>query len=174
MRRKVRVPFSLLLHFLLPSPPLPNCSLRPPKFGTGWKIWSDKLCLSSVGNLQIICMPKGDPSVLTASLLGLYKLPFSLYLLSHCPFDDFSYSSLVSSEPLLYLIHFTTHILAWRIPWTEEPVRLQSMGLQSVRHNWVTNTFTFTPFQVVFSGRVLLRTPKLHALPKDPNLTLHK
>ena len=73
-------------------------------------------------------MPKGDPSVLTASLLGLYKLPFSLYLLSHYPFDDFSYSSLVSSEPLLYFIHFTTHILAWRMTWTEEPVRLQSMG----------------------------------------------
>ena len=25
-------------------------------------------------------------------------------------------------------------ILAWRIPWTEEPGRLQSMGLQRVRH----------------------------------------
>ena len=26
-------------------------------------------------------------------------------------------------------------ILAWRIPWTEEPGRLQSMGSQRVRHN---------------------------------------
>ena len=26
-------------------------------------------------------------------------------------------------------------ILAWRIPWTEEPGGLQSMGLQRVRHN---------------------------------------
>ena len=25
--------------------------------------------------------------------------------------------------------------LAWRIPWTEEPGRLQSMGLQRVRHD---------------------------------------
>ena len=25
--------------------------------------------------------------------------------------------------------------LAWRIPWREEPGRLQSMGLQRVRHN---------------------------------------
>ena len=33
-------------------------------------------------------------------------------------------------------------ILAWRIPWTEEPGGLQSTGLQKVRHNWVTNTFT--------------------------------
>ena len=27
-------------------------------------------------------------------------------------------------------------ILAWTIPWTEEPGRLQSMGLQRVRHDW--------------------------------------
>ena len=26
-------------------------------------------------------------------------------------------------------------ILSWKIPWTEEPGRLQSMGLQRVRHN---------------------------------------
>ena len=26
-------------------------------------------------------------------------------------------------------------ILAWRISWTEEPDRLQSMGLQSIRHD---------------------------------------
>ena len=28
-------------------------------------------------------------------------------------------------------------------PWTEEPGRLQSMGLQRVKHDWVINTFTF-------------------------------
>ena len=34
----------------------------------------------------------------------------------------------------------TTHssILAGEIPWTEEPDRLQSMGLQRVRHDLVT------------------------------------
>ena len=26
-------------------------------------------------------------------------------------------------------------ILAWRVPWTEEPGRLQSMGLQRVGHD---------------------------------------
>ena len=29
-------------------------------------------------------------------------------------------------------------ILAWRIPWAEEPGRLQSMGSQRVRHNLAT------------------------------------
>jgi len=34
-------------------------------------------------------------------------------------------------------LEMATHssILAWRIPWTEEPDRVQSMGLQRVRHN---------------------------------------
>ena len=35
-------------------------------------------------------------------------------------------------------------ILAWRIPWTEEPGGLQSMGLQRGGHERVTNTLTFT------------------------------
>ena len=30
-------------------------------------------------------------------------------------------------------------ILAWKIPWTEEPGRLQSMGLQRVGHDWATS-----------------------------------
>ena len=35
-------------------------------------------------------------------------------------------------------------ILAWRIPWTEEPGGLQSMGSQRVGHNWATNIHTVT------------------------------
>ena len=33
-------------------------------------------------------------------------------------------------------------ILAWRIPWTEEPGRLQSMGSLRVKHDWATFTHT--------------------------------
>ena len=41
----------------------------------------------------------------------------------------------------------TTHSsnFAWRIPWTEEPGRLQFMGLQRIRYNWVTTlSFSFS------------------------------
>ena len=34
--------------------------------------------------------------------------------------------------------------LAWKIPWTEEPGRLQSMGLLRVRHDQVTSLSLFT------------------------------
>ena len=33
--------------------------------------------------------------------------------------------------------------LAWRIPWTEEPGRLQSRGSLGVGHGWATFAFTF-------------------------------
>ena len=33
--------------------------------------------------------------------------------------------------------------LAWKIPWVNEPGRLQSMGLLRVRHDWVTSLSLF-------------------------------
>ena len=38
--------------------------------------------------------------------------------------------------------HFS--IPAWRIPWTEEPGGLQSVGSQRVRHDWAINAHTHT------------------------------
>ena len=60
-------------------------------------------------------------------------------------------------------------ILVWKIPWTEEPARLQSMGSQRVGHDWVTSLFTFTVLhsqQLVESenAELLIQpTVKLHA-----------
>ena len=34
--------------------------------------------------------------------------------------------------------------LAWKIPWTEEPGELQSMGSLRVRHDWATSLSLFT------------------------------
>ena len=40
-------------------------------------------------------------------------------------------------------------ILAWRIPWTEETGSPQSMGLQRVGHERVTNTDGLTTYDVI-------------------------
>ena len=40
--------------------------------------------------------------------------------------------------------HPHSSTLAWKIPWTEEPGRLQSMGLLRVGHDWVTLLSLFT------------------------------
>ena len=37
---------------------------------------------------------------------------------------------------MIFCTHSST--LAWKIPWLEEPGRLQSMGSQRVGHDWVT------------------------------------
>ena len=48
-------------------------------------------------------------------------------------------------------------ILAWRIPWTEEPGGLQFMGSQRVRHNWeMAHTHTF------YVRHFLIITPRIH------------
>ena len=43
--------------------------------------------------------------------------------------------SLNQEEPLEEEMATHSNILAWKIPWTEEPGGLQSMGLQKVRHD---------------------------------------
>ena len=51
-------------------------------------------------------------------------------------------------------------ILAWKIPWTEEPGSLQSMGSQRVGHDWVTSLFTFS---VYYSTRLHSRSSMKNA-----------
>ena len=46
--------------------------------------------------------------------------------------------SLGWEDPLQEGMATHSSILAWRIPWTEEPGELQSMGSQRIRHNWAT------------------------------------
>ena len=43
--------------------------------------------------------------------------------------------SLGREDPLEKRMATHSSILAWRIPWTEEPGGLQSMGSQRVRHD---------------------------------------
>ena len=53
--------------------------------------------------------------------------------------------SLSWEDPLEKGMATHSSILAWRMPWTEEPGGLQSMGSQRVRQDWVT-TLSFKPF----------------------------
>ena len=59
-------------------------------------------------------------------------------------------------------------ILAWKIPWTEEPFGLQSMGLQSARHDLTTKQRScFTMFAVRQSESAIHMHPSpfFHFLP---------
>ena len=63
--------------------------------------------------------------------------------------------SLDWEDPLEEGMATHSSILAWRIPWTEEPGGLQSMGSHRVRHDWATNTFTLQSF-TYFTNLTLL------------------
>ena len=54
-------------------------------------------------------------------------------------------------DPLKKRMVTYSSILSWGIPWTEEPGRLQSMGSQSVGHNWATNTHNICEVKVAQS-----------------------
>ena len=55
--------------------------------------------------------------------------------------------SLGLKDPLEKKMATHPSILAWKIPWTEEPGGLQSTRWQREGHDWVTNTFTFNGLQ---------------------------
>ena len=54
--------------------------------------------------------------------------------------------------------------LAWKIPWAEEPVRLQSMGLLRVGHNGATSIslFTFMHWRRKWHPTLILSPGKFH------------
>ena len=83
--------------------------------------------------------------------------PNGCEVISHCGFDLICISLTISDVEHLFLGLLTIYItflekamathsstLAWKIPWTEEPGRLQSMGSLRVGHNWVTSLSLFT------------------------------
>ena len=71
---------------------------------------------------------------------------------SACNAGDLGWA-LGQKDPLEKLMGTLSSILAWRIPRTEEPGRLQSTGSQRVRHDWATITFIFTRIGVASALR---------------------
>ena len=52
--------------------------------------------------------------------------------------------TLGGEDPLEKGMAIHSSILAWGIPWIEEPGGLHSMGLQRIGHDWAINTYSNT------------------------------
>ena len=78
----------------------------------------------------------------------------TLYHLSHyaLAMQEIPVRSLGQEDPLEKGLATHSSILAWEVPWTEEPVGLQSMGSQRVGHDWATNTLTHSRGKEKLSG----------------------
>ena len=75
--------------------------------------------------------------------------------------------SQIWEDPLEEEMATSSSILAWRIPWTEEPGGLRPMGSQRVSHNWsdLTHAHIYTKPQIVIyllSNRKFLWRYGLH------------
>ena len=58
----------------------------------------------------------------------------------------------------------TLEYSCWRIPWTEEPGRLQSVGSQRVGHNWNGWAHIDTENRLVIAWNLRMNLPKLTEL----------
>ena len=67
--------------------------------------------------------------------------------------------SLVLEDPLEEGMATHSSIPAWRIPWTEEPSRLQSKGLPRVEHEWAAKHSTEQLFLVCKPKKCLHHAP---------------
>ena len=65
-----------------------------------------------------------------------------LHLHAHCSAIHIYTHTMEYYSAIAMVPHFST--LAWQIPWTEEPGRLQSMGSLRVGHDWATSLSLFT------------------------------
>ena len=96
-------------------------------------------------------------------IVGHLRLLISLVLrrtggseikVSACNAGDLIWS-LGREDPLEKEMATHSSILAWRIPWTEEPGGLQSTVLQRVRHDWATSLFK-EKWSLMFSWQEIL------------------
>ena len=95
--------------------------------------------------LRSFAMAISSPYTLDwTSPFSVYRLPWGLRREKICPqcgrtgFDPW-----VRKNPWRKGMATHSSILAWRIPWTEEPGSLHSSQRHRVGHGWVTNTFSF-------------------------------
>ena len=105
----------------------------------GWSVFSEKQ--SSLAYLKMVPFPlsfaeaqKIFPWYVLASLVTqLVKNPSAM--------EETPIQFLGLEDPLEKGTAAHSSILDWRIPWTEERSRLQSMGSQRDEHDWATFTF---------------------------------
>ena len=76
-------------------------------------------------------------------------------------------------DPLENGMATNSSILAWRIPWTEEPGGLQSMGSHRVGHDWTINTHSLLGSYIV-KTQVLSRGSLLVSLIRELGVIIIK
>ena len=80
-------------------------------------------------------MPEFPPCIITTRRLTTGASLVAQMVKNLPAMQETGVQSLGQEDPLEKGMAIHSRILAWRIPWTEEPGRLQSMGSQRVGHD---------------------------------------
>ena len=117
----------------------PAKRLWPSQIEGGRSAWTNReVTITHKFTGPAVLLPKCSSPTFPHGWLPLTPL-ISSHLVSVRPF--FISSSTLKLEKAM-APHSST--LAWKIPWTEEPGRLQSMRLRRVGHNWANSLSLFT------------------------------
>ena len=116
--------FNILSSFLTTFPPRSKCLLIP---------WLQS-------SFSAILEPKKIKSLTLSIFYPSICHDLVAQMVKHLPTMQETWVQSLGWEDLLEK-EMANHssILAWKIPWMEEPGRLQSMGSQRVRYDWVTS-----------------------------------
>ena len=97
-------------------------------------VWQRSLWAAVYGVTQSRIQLKRFSS--SSSIKQLWNFPGGSALKNLPTLQETQVRILDQEDPLEEGMATRSSLLAWRIPWTEEPGGLQSIGLQRIRHDW--------------------------------------
>ena len=104
-----------------------------------WRV----LRVATISLWATLLLARGDLELANAVIIILILLMIASLVAQRLkrlpPMWETQVWSLGQEDPLEKEMASHPSILAWRIPWMEEPGRLQSMGSQRVGHDWATS-----------------------------------
>ena len=150
---------------------------RPWMLGTAtFSHWGSSTRLSSVGGggdglryIFVVVYFLSSSHCINIDTLALQRTSLVAQTVKHLStMWETRVQSLGWEEPLEKEMAIHTSTVAWKIPWTEEPGRLQFMGSQRVRHDW--KQYYFEDAQTKFER--LFKTPsKIVTIVGNPTLS---
>ena len=103
----------------------------------------DQINISYLLYRQAGSLPLAPPGIKSSQIYWANSAQVYVWLtlwLKHLPtMQETQVRSLGREDPLEKEMATHSSILAWRIPWREEPGRLQSTGSQRAGHDWATS-----------------------------------
>ena len=107
--------------------------------GMAWTIIGSSDIFHGVG-LYHVLTEKMNAQHESWELCFLWRIPVTQMVKNLPAMRETRLLSLGQKDPLEKGMATLSGILDWRIPWTEEPTGLQSIGPHRVEHSWLTTT----------------------------------